>query len=350
MDIKFDLVYFDSYGAKSSCTLVKTDKKILIDPGVAVMHPSFPGKTKKIEWFEEGKRKIKFAANDADAVVISHYHYDHFTDFDKDIYINKTIFLKNPNEYINDSQRLRAEKFFQNFCKRFGNLDLSDFMKDSKSRSFEDPLNKLEIASKKSFGDYQRRREELLSKGKKWFLERTKKWCSYKLIPEMKFGQTRVKFADGRRFRLGKTKIRFTEPLFHGIEYSRVGWVLSTIIEYGGEKFMHTSDLNGPIIEDYAELIINENPDYVVLDGPMTYMLGYTLNLINFRRVIQNMLEIIERCDFKLLIWDHHLVREPKFRERTKDVWIYARKCRKNVLTAREYTFGVKPVVEEFVE
>lgn len=54
-------VWFDSPGAKSSCTLVKTpDVKILIDPGIAEMQPSFPASTaKKREWREEGRKAIK---------------------------------------------------------------------------------------------------------------------------------------------------------------------------------------------------------------------------------------------------------------------------------------------------
>jgi predicted metallo-beta-lactamase superfamily hydrolase len=53
-----------------------------------------------------------------------------------------------------------------------------------------------------------------------------------------------------------------------------VGWVFSTVIEHGGQKLIHSSDLNGPIIEDYPEWTIRENPDLLVLDGPMTYMRG----------------------------------------------------------------------------
>ena len=36
-------VWADSLGAKSFCTLIRTeDVSILVDPGVAIMHPSFP--------------------------------------------------------------------------------------------------------------------------------------------------------------------------------------------------------------------------------------------------------------------------------------------------------------------
>ena len=69
-------VWFDSLGAKSSCTLVKTpDVKILIDPGIAAMQPSFPAPAaKKREWRDKGREAIKRASKEADIIIISHYH------------------------------------------------------------------------------------------------------------------------------------------------------------------------------------------------------------------------------------------------------------------------------------
>lgn len=48
----FELVWFDSLGAKSSCALVRTpDVSVLIDPRVAVMQPGFPASwAKKLYW------------------------------------------------------------------------------------------------------------------------------------------------------------------------------------------------------------------------------------------------------------------------------------------------------------
>ncbi|RLI91328.1 MAG: MBL fold metallo-hydrolase, partial [Candidatus Altiarchaeales archaeon] len=55
-------------------------------------------------------------------------------------------------------------------------------------------------------------------------------------------------------------------------------------------------------------------------------------------------LRIIKESDIEVMIYDHHLPREPKFRERTKEVWETAKKLKKNVLTASEL-LGKKPVV-----
>lgn len=112
--MKIDLVWFDSMGAKSSCVFVQTDDiKIIIDPGIAAMQPSFPAPDyKKLLWREQGRRRIKRFMKNANIVVISHYHYDHYLPNDPDIYRNKIIFSKNPNEYINESQRGRALDFY----------------------------------------------------------------------------------------------------------------------------------------------------------------------------------------------------------------------------------------------
>jgi len=343
--MKFKLIWFDSFGAKSSCTLVKTkDISILIDPGIAIMHPSFPASYfKKIYWTEKGGKEIFKASREADVIVISHYHWDHFSREPK-MYENKILFAKSPNEYINDSQRQRALDFFDKLWKKFGRSGIR--FKEQEKKKFKDFADDLRSIRKK-FGDYDKRRRELLRLGKKWFMKRVRNWRKFKVIPEANFEKLRIIYPEGKRFKFGKTTVRFTKPLFHGIEYSRVGWVFSTIIESRGKKLIHSSDLNGPIIEDYADFIIKENPDYLILDGPMTYMLGYTLNLINFKRVLENVKRIVRKADFKVMIWDHHLPREPKFRERTKSVWELARKLGKKVLTASEFQLRRKPVVEE---
>jgi len=347
--MRIELVWFDSMGAKSSSVLVITDDvSVLIDPGVAIMHPSFPAPDEhKRAWLREGRARIRRAAEQADVVVITHYHYDHFTDFDKQIYDGKLVLAKNPNEYINDSQRQRALRFYGNMCEAFG-YRLEELLEKPVKKRWRDPYLDLKHAQSVDFGDYSERKAELLEKGREWFRRRAEKWSSYKRIPELELGAVKVKFPEGKSFRFGSTTLRFTSPMFHGIEYSRVGWVFGVIVESGGEKLLYTSDLNGPIIEDYADWIIRENPDILILDGPMTYMLGYTLNLINLRRCIENAVRIIEETDTKLIIYDHHLPREPKFKERTRSVWDAAKRAKKTLTTASEY-LGMKPAVNRFL-
>lgn len=345
--IEFQPIWFDSLGAKSACTLVKTpDVSIMIDPGAAEMQPSFPASRKlKRRWLEEARAAIRGASRKADVIVISHYHYDHFTDFDEKLYRGKLILAKNPNQYINDSQRARAEKFYDNFLRSFGGIRLKDVLKPlEKPRSYLDPLKDLPIASSRDYGDYTERKKELLELGRKWFQKRVERWNKFMQIPELDLDECKIRFADSKTFKLGDTLIKFSKPEFHGIEYARVGWVISIEVIYKNEKIIHTSDLEGPVIEDQAEEIIREKPNVLIVDGPSTYLIPYMLNLINLRRAVENMRRIIKNTNPELIIYDHHLPREPKYRERVKEVYELAKEERRKVLTAAEY-LGREPVI-----
>ncbi len=345
--LSFDLIQFDSYGAKSSCVKIVTpDIKIVIDPGVAIMHPTFPADIEdKYRWLEEGWERVYKALDDADIIIVTHYHYDHHIPDDPRVYGGrKAVFIKNPNIYINDSQRERAMHLLNGLSNFFGiELNVVDPTNLGYLEDVADELSSTGI----DFGDYNERRKELLRRGREWFNKRRDNWFSSEYIDEIFSSDLVVIYPEASKYRFGETIIRFSGPLFHGIEYSRVGWVYSVLIEYRGYKLFFSSDLNGPIIEDYADMVIRENPQVIIMDGPMTYMFGYTLNRINLNRCIKNMVRIIDSVEFDVLIWDHHLPREKRFRERTNDVWSYAAKKGREVLTAREYKYGKPPVVEE---
>ncbi len=349
MEVSFKPVWFDSFGAKSSCTLVKTpDVVILVDPGAAVMQPSFPASwADKIRWLGEAEAAIRKAGEDADVVVVTHYHYDHYTR-DPAFYEGKVLLAKNPNEYINDSQRKRAERFFRDLWKHFLGKELEEMMERKEEKEYPNPLDELKHSMSVDFGDYAERRQQLLKKGVKWFRKRVKNWNSRPKIPELESENLTLKFADGKSFKFGSTHIRCTRPLFHGIEFSRVGWVFALTVQHGNEKLLYSSDLDGPIIEDYADWIIRENPNVLILDGPMTYMFGYLLTRTTLNRVISNVCRIIEETDVSLVIFDHHLPREPKFKQRLRSVYELAAEKGKKVVTAAEY-LGRKPKVLELV-
>lgn len=343
--LKFKPIFFDSMGAKSMCTLIETGElRVVIDPGIAIMHPSYPVPQEvKEDVYLKGLKNITKTLKKADVVIISHYHHDHYLREDVTLYKSKILLVKNPNTYINDSQRVRAEHFYANLYTRFGGA-LKEYLEEPVSVEYKDPIEELEIARSRDFKEYNPRRRELLLKGKKWFYTRVKKWNSYKRIREADLEGLKVVFADGLKLELKNLRIKFTKPMFHGVEYSRLGWVIGVVAESGKLKILFTSDINGPIIEDYAYWIIDEKPDIIVLDGPMTYMLGYTLNILNLKRALENAKRIIEESNAELIIYDHHLPRESKFKERTREVWKTAEKLGVKLLTAAEYV-GEKPLV-----
>lgn len=347
MSLYFEPLWFDSMGAKSTSCFVKTpDVSIVIDPGAAIMQPSFPASDEqKTEWLANAEAKIKNACQKADIITISHYHYDHYFPDNLNIYRGKTVFAKNPNEYINNKQRERGAEFINNICKEFNIDKTARIFPEIPKNTYPDPLHDLPHASSKDFHSYNKRRKEVLMKGRKRFEKYVKNWLSYEQLPEIKSDKITLIFPEEKTFIFGDTKLRFSKPLFHGIEYAGVGWVFATIIEYKDKKMFHSSDVSGPMIEDYADLIIKENPSILFLDGPTTYLFGYILNRINLERTIDNTVKIIKKIDADVILYDHHLTRENKFRERTKRVWDTALQTNKKVVTAAEH-LGEKTVVE----
>ncbi len=338
-------VWADSLGAKSFCTLIRTpDVSIVVDPGVAIMHPSFPASWEmKERWLIEGYEAISKTMREAEVVVITHYHYDHYTDFEESFYRGRLILAKSPNEYINDSQRERAIHFFTNLFS-MEDLDLGEVMEEPSGLEVGNPLEEIPHAMSLDYADYSARKRELLDKGMRWFSKRVKMWEGYARIPEHDGREFRLRLADGKEFSFGKTRVRFTRPMFHGVEFSRVGWVIGLVVERAGEKVLYTSDVNGPIIEDYADWVIEERPRVALIDGPATYTLGYMLNRINLRRAVENLKRIIREAGCDLILLDHHLPREPRFKERLKDVYEIAEREQVRVITVAEH-FGKVPVV-----
>jgi len=351
--IRVRLVWFDSLGAKSSCLLVRTpDVRVLVDPGAAAMQPSFPLPSHvKEELKLRAYRAIEGAARRADAVIITHYHYDHHVRFDfpidaRSIYAGKVIWAKDPNCYINKSQWSRARLLFSQMCQELAGQDLKELLVRPGQREFKDPMAGLRLAAERDFGSYRARREELLAKGRAWLRRLAEElWAKQPWLPShLELGPTTVEFVDGREVEVGHTTIRFAGPHFHGIEYARVGWVLSIVVERGEHKLLFSSDLQGPVIEDYAEWIVAEDPDLLILDGPPTYLLGYMMNRINLRRAIGNICRVIRAVRADPIILDHHLLREARYAERLSEVYRVAREAGKRVLTAAEL-MGQEPVV-----
>lgn len=346
--IRVHPVWADSLGAKSSATLVQTpDIRVLIDPGASEMQPSFPfteRQRKKVR--QTAVTRVRQAAQTSDVIVITHYHYDHYLppSEGKKIYGGKQIWVKNPNLWINGSQWRRARRFFEELRTSVLKTRQPESIDSDSTIRVTHPMADLREAKRKSFGDYQERRQELLAKGHAWFERLRRQWLGEPWIPEMADRRTQVHFADGQVFRQGKTVLRFSPPLFHGIEYARLGWVIAVTIEYGKSKVLYTSDIQGPVIEDYATWIIRENPDILVLDGPPSYLLGFVVNRINFDRSIRNLIRILRGTTSKTILLDHHLLREARYRERLAKVYGEIRRTRRRVLTVAEW-YDQEPIV-----
>jgi hypothetical protein len=153
-----------------------------------------------------------------------------------------------------------------------------------------------------------------------------------------------IHIADGKTFRFGRTRISFSGPLWHGIPGTNLGFVLASEIADSERTLIHSSDIDGPVIEQYAEAIIKRNPDILILDGAPTYLLGYIHAYYNMARAIFNLVRIIERTDTDPIVLDHHVVRDYRYPELYKVAFDAAKERGIRLCTAAEL-LGRKPAV-----
>lgn len=267
----------ESLGTRSLCTRVVTpDINILLDPSAAI------AKRYKLEPHPEeyialkkSLTKIISAAEAADVLSVSHYHFDHIRPgFENRVYnlstrnerrtmfSGKTVLTKDYRENINPSQRRRG--FY--------------FEKDV---------------------------QEVV---------------------------TNLEWADDRTFRFNDTEVTCSPPLHHGPIQSPLGYVLSTLVEYSSKRFMFAPDVQGPVMPDTLQYILQCVPDVLIIGGPPTYLSKFK---DNERDVALNSLVVLAST-IPTLIVDHHLMRD-----RNWELWIVpvlkaAEKSGNKVLTMAE--------------
>jgi len=260
---------FDSFGVRSMATFVETDDlRILIDPGASLAPIRYGLEPHPLEWqrLDEAWETIRQYAENADVLIVTHYHYDHHDPNYPQLYKNKTVFIKHPTQNINQSQKERAAFFLE---------------------AIKDAPKKLEIA-------------------------------------------------DGRNFQLGRTLIAFSKAVCHGTN-PRLGYVTEVSIKSNNERFLFTSDVEGPSLEDQISFILNEKPDVLFVDGPMTYMLGYRYSFKSLEISNKNLVKAIKETNLNTLVLDHHFLRDLNYKLRIKPVYEAAEKRGVKVVTAAEF-------------
>lgn len=274
----------ESLGVRSMCTFVETpDVKILLDPGVSLcpMRFGLPPHPEEFKVIDSHRRNIELFAQEAEVVTLSHYHFDHHTPSYED-------WLCNWTEETETARRIY----------------------EGKIALVKNPREKINHS--------QRRRG--------WMFRKT----------GGKFAEE-IRIADNRSFSFGKsTTVRFSEPVFHGAEGSPLGWVLMTTIRVEDEKFMFTSDVQGPICSHTLQLILTEKPQMIMIGGPPSYLAGFRVNEEKIEAGLKNLERIVETVPCTIL--EHHILRDIDWRKRTIDVFKKARECGHKVLTAAEFS------------
>jgi len=270
----------ESLGVRSMCTFVETPNvRVLLDAGVS-LGPNrfgFPPHPREYEALRECRRKIAEAAEKAEVVTISHYHFDHhtpsYTDWclnwssaetARQIYEGKLVLAKSYREKVNFSQRRRG-----------------------------------------------------------WVFART----GGKHVE-------RLEYVDGKVFEFGDTRIRFSEPVFHGAGGSELGWLLMATIEHEDERVLFASDVQGPMHTPTIKTILEQNPNVVIIGGPPTYLTGLVQEE-HIQQGMQNLEKIVQSLPTTIL--EHHLLREENWWTLALSIFDAAFKAGHAVFTAADF-------------
>jgi predicted metallo-beta-lactamase superfamily hydrolase len=160
--MRTDILGADSFGVRSLATFVRTSKmRILIDPGVSVV-PRRDGKPPhklELEELKSVRDSIQTLARDADAIVITHFHHDHYSSYDKReldltntktaraLYRDTTLYVKSWPRNLNQAQRQRAIEFVRALGRRVSPADGRSFGE----LSFSPPVKHGEASSKQGW-------------------------------------------------------------------------------------------------------------------------------------------------------------------------------------------------------
>ena len=146
----------------------------------------------------------------------------------------------------------------------------------------------------------------------------------------------KIEFSDGKKFMFGKTKIEFSKAVPHGAN-NKLGYLTEVLVDDGKEKLVHTSDVEGPSLDEQVKFILENRPNYLILDGPLSYMLGYRYSQASLDSSIDNMIKVIRNCPLKNFVIDHHFLRDLKWREKAARAIEFAEKKKIPFQTAAEF-------------
>jgi len=273
----------ESLGVRSMCTYVETpDVKTLLDAGVSLCPNRFglPPHPKEFKAIEDCRRKIAEVAEKADVVTLSHYHFDHHTPSYEDWLCNWTAATETAKQIY-----------------------------EGKTVLMKNPKEKINYS--------QRRRG--------WVFQKTGGRHAKEL-----------EIADGKVFTFGKaTKIKFSEPVFHGPENSALGWVLMATVECESEKFLFAPDVQGPMCSHTLQLIIKERPQLIMIGGPPLYLAAFKVDEKQIQAGLRNLRKVVEAVPCTIL--EHHILRDEMWREKIENIYENCYKSEHEILTAAEF-------------
>jgi predicted metallo-beta-lactamase superfamily hydrolase len=134
-------------------------------------------------------------------------------------------------------------------------------------------------------------------------------------------GRCRLDAAEGRRLETRDAVLTASPPLGHGLDGTGLGYVVALTVtdRREGTRFVHASDVQGPLSPVAAAYLLRERPNLLYLSGPPAY-LEARLGSAVIEQGVANLLRIIEATGCQVIL-DHHALRAPDFRERLARLW-----------------------------
>ena len=280
--IKVTPLAAESFGVRSMCTLVETpDISVMLDAGLSLAPYRFSLLPHPLEFktIARLRARIAEAAAEVGVVTLSHYHFDHHTPSYEDWLVNWT----------QDGET--ARQIYQN-----------------KTVLVKNPMEKI--------NSRQRQRA--------WMFQKTGGKHAM-----------RLETADGKAFCFGGTALRFSPAVPHGPEDSSLGWVIMATVEYDGERFMHAPDVQGPMVQKTAEIILNEKPDVLMVGGPPFYLGGLEVDERQLQNGLANLNRIVQAVPVTVI--EHHALRDDDWWTRAKELYSSAKKVGHQITTAAEF-------------
>jgi predicted metallo-beta-lactamase superfamily hydrolase len=262
------------------CTYIETpDVRILVDPGASlgpryglIPHP------REYLALREARSLLTKYAEKASVITISHYHFDHATP----VYTDYLWNLSSPEV----AEQIYGDKLIL-------------------AKDYRNNVN----AS-------QRRRG----------------WMLRESLREHVRG---FEAADGRTFSFGGTTLRFSYPVPHGEQDTLLGWVIMLCVESCGERIIHGSDVQGPIVDETADWILDERSRLTYVGGPPTYLMEYRNRMDLIGKALYN-LERIALVTPNLIV-DHHVLRAGQWPEGFDKIIEATKLMGHQVVTAAEH-------------
>lgn len=145
-------------------------------------------------------------------------------------------------------------------------------------------------------------------------------------------GRCEPDVAESRRLETADATLQASPPLSHGPDGTALGYVLALTVEdrREGTRFVHASDVQGPLSAVAAAYLIRERPTVLYLSGPPAY-LESQLGADVVERGIDHLLRIIDRTGCRVIL-DHYALRDATYPERLRRLWDTGR-----VVTAAGY-------------